>query len=350
MKKTTLLAIWALVLTAMLAHWANAETRLFVPQFSYGPQQDTQLLLLNSNDGDSTVDLWAFTSEGRLVGQVQVTLPRNSTRSLTLSDTFQLVEPITGWLGAMSHDDIGMSYTLLGDRNKSEHGESYDALDRAAKTFQQTLEDAMRQVVRISNPNAFPAQVILSGFDQAGGFVARHDLTLPPFAQVEAGVEELLGARTARLDMRANADVVASIGQRSSPLARRTQREPAAVIQKQQFALVIESSKILGAYQVIMRFDPEVIHLSTEDVAGGIAEGFKSRPLVVNINNTTGEITLASFQVGSSPTGRMTVARINISTKAAVAPQFLLHIDEVTDSTGTSLSATDVVVGLVRLK
>ena len=163
MKKTTLLAIWALVLTAMLAHWANAETRLFVPQFSYGPQQDTQLLLLNSNDGDSTVDLWAFTSEGRLVGQVQVTLPRNSTRSLTLSDTFQLVEPITGWLGAMSHDDIGMSYTLLGDRNKSAHGESYDALDRAAKTFQQTLEDAMRQVVRISNPNAFPAQGILSG-------------------------------------------------------------------------------------------------------------------------------------------------------------------------------------------
>ena len=58
MKKTTLLAIWALVLTAMLAHWANAETRLFVPQFSYGPQQDTQLLLLNSNDGDSTVDPW----------------------------------------------------------------------------------------------------------------------------------------------------------------------------------------------------------------------------------------------------------------------------------------------------
>ena len=87
MKKATLFTISALVLAAVLGDWANAETRLFVPQFSYGPQQDIQLLLLNSNERDSTVDLWAFTSEGRLVGQFQVAVPGKSTRSLTLGDT-----------------------------------------------------------------------------------------------------------------------------------------------------------------------------------------------------------------------------------------------------------------------
>ena len=117
MKKTsnTLLTIWALAFTVMLIDSANAETRLFVPQFSSGPQQETQLLLVNSNKHDSQIDLWAFTPDGHLAGQSQVTVPGNSTRSLTLKEAFQLGEPLSGWLAALSNDDgIGLSYSLTG--------------------------------------------------------------------------------------------------------------------------------------------------------------------------------------------------------------------------------------------
>jgi len=350
MKKTsnTLLTIWALAFTVMLIDSANAETRLFVPQFSSGPHQETQLLLVNSNKHDSQIDLWAFTPDGHLAGQSQVTVPGNSTRSLTLKEAFQLGEPLSGWLAALSNDDgIGLSYSLTGERDGGSYTESHDAVAWTAKVFQQTLEDPKRQTVRISNPNAFPTNVILNGLDTDGLVMTRRDLTLAPFAQVEEGVGKLIGNDSVRLHVLANADVVTTLAHGSSPLARRALPKAAVI---QQLALVVETPKALGAYQVMLRFDPNVVQLSAEDVAGGLAEGFESRPLVVNINNATGQVTLASFQVGSHPTGRMTVARINVSTKGTAAPQLLVRVDEVTDSAGTSLSAADVAVGLVRLK
>jgi hypothetical protein len=352
MKKTgvTLLTICALALSVMLTDSANAETRLFVPHFSSGPQQETQLLLVNSNEHESRIDLWAFTPDGHLAGQSQVTVPGNSTRSLTLKEAFQLSEPLSGWLGAVSNDDgIGLSYSLSGDRDGISTTESHDAVAWTSKVFHETLANAKRQTVGISNPNAFPAQVIVNGLDPDDRVVARRAFTLAPFAQIEQGVENLIGSDSVRLDMLANADVVATLRHGSPPI-RRAPRKPAAMTNSHELALVVETSSALGAYQVTLQFDPQVVQLSAEDVAGGLAEGFESRPLVVNVDNATGRITLASFQVGSHPTGRMTVARISFSTRAAPASPFLVHVDEVTNSAGQSLDAAEVAVSLARLK
>src|SRR5207249_6580266 len=118
-----------------------------------------------------------FTSEGRLAGQFQVTVARNSTRSLTLGETFQLSDAVSGWMGTVSKDDrITISYSLVADRRTAGYGESYDAVDWTARFFHETLADTKRQVIRIANPNGFPAQVILNGLDQAGSVVARHDV------------------------------------------------------------------------------------------------------------------------------------------------------------------------------
>jgi len=353
MKKTsnTLLTIWALAFTVMLIDSANAETRLFVPQFSSGPQQETQLLLVNSNKHDSQIDLWAFTPDGHLAGQSQVTVPGNSTRSLTLKEAFQLGEPLSGWLAALSNDDgIGLSYSLTGERDGSSYTESHDAVAWTAKVFQQTLEDPKRQTVRISNPNAFPTNVILNGLDTDGRVMTRRDLTLAPFAQVEEGVGKLIGNDSVRLDVLANADVVTTLGHNLSQVIRRRLGEAGAATRNQQLALVVETPRTLGAYQVTLRFEPRVVQLTAKDVAGGLEAGFESRPLVINIDNAAGKITLASFQVGANPTGRMIVARINFSTKTNAAARFLVQVDEVADSAGASLDAADVAVSLARLK
>ena len=48
------------------------ETRLFVPLFRYGPAEDTHLLIANQGAPEALVDLWAFRSDGGLLGQVQL--------------------------------------------------------------------------------------------------------------------------------------------------------------------------------------------------------------------------------------------------------------------------------------
>jgi hypothetical protein len=353
MNKTSIALITVLVLawTVVLSTPVYAETRLFVPHLSYGPQHETQFLLVNRNDHDSRVELWAFTSGGQLAGHTRVTVSRNSTQSMTLREAFHLSEPMSGWLGATSNDDgIGLSYSLLGEQDGRSVITSQDALKWMGKFFQETLEDPKRQVVRISNPNSFPAHVILNGLDHSGTAMARRDLIVPPFAQVETGVGEQLG-NAVRLDMFSNADVVTSIGQGSSPPTPKVpSTTSSAMIESQQVALVVETPHTLGAYQVTLRFDPQVVQLLPEDVAGGFAQGFQSRPLVVNIDNAAGYVTLGSFQVGSDPSGRVAVARINISTKVRTASPFFVHVDEVADGAGNSISAAAVAASLVRLK
>src|SRR5712691_6665801 len=46
-------------------------------------------------------------------------------------------------------------------------------------------------------------------------------------------------------------------------------------------SLVIDRNEPVGAYQVLLRFDPTVVQFSQDDILGGSAVGFDSRPLAV---------------------------------------------------------------------
>lgn len=94
----------------------------------------------------------------------------------------------------------------------------------------------------------------------------------------------------------------------------------------------------------LISFDPRVMQFSAKNVEGGSAEGFDSKPLVVNIDNIAGQMTIGSFQVGAQPSGRAAVARLKVIRSSAHNARFGIRVDEITDIAGKSL------VGMVRMK
>jgi hypothetical protein len=120
-------------------------------------------------------------------------------------------------------------------------------------------------------------------------------------------------------------------------------------VDEDHLALVIDSEESIGAYQITLSFDPRAIQFSPKDIEGGLIEGFESKPLVVNIDNVAGQMTLGSFQVGARPIGRNAVARMRVAHKTGFPARFGLRIDEVTDTDGHSLSASSISVGMVRI-
>ncbi len=321
------LFVWTLFLSNFMAH---AETRLFVPEFTVGPQANTQFLLINANARDSQVDLWAFSSKGELLGQVRLGLKPHSTRAITVREAFGLDGmEVKGWLGAVSAEgNIQISYQRTG-RASSESAPSSDAVEGIFKEIVLGLLNRSGEVLRLSNPNSFQAHVIANGLDQNGRFVGRHAFTIEPFAQTEINVEPTLGDGVKGVDLFSDADLLSAVGaefQRSN-----SARDVATVAEADELALVIKSEQ-----------------LSSEDIAGGTAEGFNTRPLVVRIDNSVGSLTLASFQVGSRPAGELDVARVRVRRNMDSPAQFGMHADEVTDLAGNSILGPGVDISLIR--
>lgn len=319
---------------------AMAETRLFVPQFRFSDSEDTQFLIANQSDRDSSVDFWAFTSSGELLGQFHMPVRAHGTRALTLGEAFRLKDvDVSGWIGAVSSDDgIQLSYTRVGP-----NAESFEAQPWASREMLLSVADSEKDVVRFSNPNPFAASLTLRGTDPNGRFVGVEELSVAAFGQVEIPTANLLRGQAARLEVNSNADVLAELDRLANRRAGRTVRrllegEP------DYLALVIDSADSIGAYQVTLRFDPRAVQFSTKDVEAGLSDGFDSKPLVVNIDNAAGEMTIGSFQVGAQPSGRIVVARL----RTARNVRFGLKVEEITDTTGKSLS--DVPVGIVRMQ
>lgn len=348
-RKTLWICVAAIILAS--AATAAAETRLFVPQFRYGPGEDTQFLAVNESDRETVLDLWAFTDSGELLGQFQLQLRPHSTRALMLGEALQLGgRQVTGWIGATSSDNgVQLSYSWIRDGAGSGSVRTFDAQEWTAKETRLAVIDASKDVVRISNPNPFPAQITLTGRDAVGRFLATRDVTVGAFSQLELPISAVAEYAT-QVSVLSNADVLSAIDERrGSRLDHALQRErPAAA--EEQLALLIDTEEALGAYQVTLRFDPRAVQFSARDVEGGAADGFESRPLAVNIDNVAGEITLASFQVGARPNGRIPVARLNVNRLSSAAPRFGIRVDEITNLEGESLSGTRIAVGLVRLK
>ena len=313
-----------------------------MPQFRYSAAEDTQLLLANSNDHEVTLDLWAFTSEGRWLGQIQLAIGANATRAVTLGEAFGLTEvSVTGWIGAVSADDgLQLTYSWVGSTV-----ESFEAAMANASGIDLSVRDSAGDVLRISNPNAVVANAVVTGKDLSGGYVGVREVAVDPFGQREVAVSSLFEGSAGRLEIAANVDILAGVGEATvlnGDAASSNGDAPDSPMDLQ-----IQTDAALGAYQVTLHFDPALVTFSHKDVTGGSAEGFESQPLVVRIDNVAGEMTIGSFQVGGSPAGQLVVARVNVSAANGMAPRFDLQIDEITDLEGSSLGGSQLAVGLV---
>jgi P pilus assembly chaperone PapD len=315
-----------LLAAAYPATVAFAETRLFIPQFRFNGSEDTQLLIANQNDRDTTVDLWAFTSAGELLGQFQIPVKAHGTRALAVGEALQLKgTTVSGWVGVVSKDDgIQVSYTRIGIA-----AESFEAQQWASREIALTISDVGKSVVRLSNPNPFTASLTITGTDQAGGYLGIQQISLPAFSQIELPATSAAGGQASLLRVASNADVLAIVdairGKSSAPVVDNSEPD--------NLAIFIDSAASIGAYQLTLTFDPRAAQFSENDVEAGTAEGFDSKPLVVNIDNASGQITIASFQVGAHPNGRATVARL----RTPRGVRFGIKVEEITGTAGNSL-------------
>ena len=332
--------LWASLLCALFPGAAVAEARLFVPLFRCGPAEDTNLLILNAGEYEARVDLWAFTGAGDFLGQVQLWVPAHGSQTLTVADAFGLDGAIaTGWLGAVSTtEELQLSYILEGETSQS-----FDGVAAGSAEAEVAVTDPAGQVLRITNPSGFPVQVVVRSTDASGAFLELREVSVAPFAQLEIPPASGEDGRVSKLAVTANAEVITSIDE----IHRSSEQTLGFAADQQQFELVIESEQAIGAYQVTLDFDPAVVQLSTTDIQGGSSSGFDTKPLVVGIDNAAGKLTVGSFQVGSGPRGRVSVAVIRVHAAGAI-PRFGINVDEVTDLIGNSLTQKALSVGLIR--
>ena len=335
----------ALLISLSFAEIASAQTRLFVPTINYNSREDTQLLAANNNDTDAQLDLWAFSAKGELIGQYQMMVKAHGTRSVTLGEAFLLGDrSVQGWLGAVSNaPGVQVSYSRIGDLT-----ETFDATEWSARESLLTLTESGKGTVNFSNPNAFAATVTVQGVDSYGRVVGNQAVELAPFAQ-RAMPSSAFGNQAARLNVMANADIVTTIDETTLeriPGVRKFSTEDTVV---DPMGLVIEGPEGIGAYQITLSFDPAAVQFSSKDIEAGVSEGFDTKPLVVNIDNVAGQITIASFQVGARPEGQSLVAKLNVTRRRGMSARFGIKIDEITNTEGKSLVGTGLSVGLVRV-
>jgi hypothetical protein len=319
---------------------AFAETRMFIPDFRIGAGLDTQLLVSNNNDRDANVDVWAFVNEGKLLGQTQLHIGAHAIQSLTLAEVFgSQPDELKGWLAAVSNSDgIQMSYNLPGQSPEPRDAEGWPKRQMALD-----IPRAGEYAVRIINTGAVANNVTVRRSDQTGGFLGLQELILAPFQQLELKRETLQDI--VHIDVLANSDVLAAVTETGVRLHPRLDN----VTDDGTLSLVIDRNAPVGAYQVLLRFDPTVIQFSQDDILGGSAIGFTSKPLAVNIDNIAGELRIASFQVGNEPQGAVDVAHVRLRSVQNSQLEFGLKAEEVTDLQGQSALNSIASVRLVRL-
>ena len=333
-----------IVVLLALSPAAFAQSRLYVPQFTYGGNEETQFLVANGNSEDAVVALWAFTSQGELLGQYQLGVKAHGTRAVTLGEAFSLGEPTaSGWVGAVSESDgIQLTYTRIGDTTSS-----FEAQEWPSREVRLTVSESQKAVVQLSNPNAFAASVNLQAVDGVGNVLATKSVQMAAFSQINVPSASISEVAT-RVNVVSNADVIATVVDefREGVVYRKKYGSDLP----DEMALVIDGPESLGAYQVTISFDPKAVQFSAKDIEGGVVAGFDSKPLVVNIDNVAGQMTIASFQVGAHPAGRSMVARLRVARTGSANVRFGINVDEVTDLEGHSLLGSGLSVGLVRTK
>ena len=110
---------------------------------------------------------------------------------------------------------------------------------------------------------------------------------------------------------------------------------------------------VIGAYQVTISFDKDLVTLASANVTGGSGVGFTGTPITVNIDNAAGTVTVNHFQVGSSPAGDFNVATLVFTPirkgtgTATLAPSGITVTDAMANDVSTgflSLSNTSLTI------
>jgi hypothetical protein len=99
-------------------------------------------------------------------------------------------------------------------------------------------------------------------------------------------------------------------------------------------AVQVLSSTAVGAYDVTIAFDKNVVNCSPDNVTGGNGAGFNGRPITVNCQNAEGTLRLNHFQSGNSPAASFTVANVVFIPVGAGTSDLTLTINALTDTSG----------------
>jgi hypothetical protein len=319
---------------------ALSQSRFFIPDFHVGSGVDTQLLITNKGDHDGTVDIWAFSKAGDLFGQAQLGVKSHATRAFTLSELFgNGTSEKTGWLAALSSTETSeLTYRILGTNVESEIQQAQSAPAR-----QISIDVAANRMLRLSNPSSSQNTVTVRFLDENRSFLGVKQVSLVPFGQVEVA---LPGNGVTHVEMDGTGDFLAYPGEKH--------KEPSAAAKAPEavhdsvLALVIDSETPVGAYQLLLHFDPRAVHFATSDVEGGTSAGFNSKPLAIGIDNEAGEMRIASFQLGNQPSGRIDVAHLHVRSHSSAAFKFEMKVEEITNLTGESILARVPTIRLIR--
>ena len=99
-------------------------------------------------------------------------------------------------------------------------------------------------------------------------------------------------------------------------------------------AVQVTSSNAVGAYDVTISFDKNVVNCSSDNVTGGNGAGFTGRPTTVNCQNAEGTLRLNHFQSGNFPTGTFTVANVVFIPVVAGTSSLTVTVNALTDTSG----------------
>ena len=102
--------------------------------------------------------------------------------------------------------------------------------------------------------------------------------------------------------------------------------------------VTISTATAVGAYQVTIGYDPNILKLIPSGVTGGTGAGFTGTPTVVNIDNTAGTVSINAFQTGNSPTGTFTVANLAFIPLSDGTSNLSLVVNVLTDTLGSDLT------------
>jgi hypothetical protein len=104
--------------------------------------------------------------------------------------------------------------------------------------------------------------------------------------------------------------------------------------------VVVNSANAVGAYQVTISYDKNIVIVDPANVKGGTGAGFTARPLTVNVDNNAGTVTINHFQLGNSPTGQFTVANITFTPVGVGTSSLTFATRALTDTNGANLPVT----------
>ena len=142
-------------------------------------------------------------------------------------------------------------------------------------------------------------------------------------------------------DTAAQGNVTVTVGaMTSNPI---TYTLPSAMVPS-SIDVVVNSANPVGSFQVTIGYNKNVVQLDAANVTGGTGAGFTGAPVTINIDNTTGSVTINGFQTGNSPTGAFTVAHLVFTPIAAGTSNLTLSAVTLTDTAGNDLPANRIVL------